>query len=240
MTRPPHPGPAHGHAAAARRAAHPAAGLGLLLCAALAGDALAARRPAPAAPPAASAPATTAAATPASAPAASAPAGARDRFTYYGLTPAAAGQRVAQAEAALGQALKPLPPARPRAAAGAASGTAATAAATSHCHFRATDAQPGVRYALAGDVITRIETRDARYATLSGVHVGDTLERAQQAYGKRLSVAPHPYFDKGRMLTVPSPDRRHALVMESNDQGRIITLRSGRLPEVGWLEGCAS
>jgi len=41
------------------------------------------------------------------------------------------------------------------------------------------------------------------------------------------------------VLTVYSPDRKFALVMEANDQGRIITLRGGRLPEVGWLEGCA-
>ena len=161
---------------------------------------------------------------------ASGPAAAtRERFTFYGLTPAAAGQRLAQAEAALGQPLKPLPPPRGRASAPAGD-----------CHYRGTEAQPGVRYAVAGDVVTRIETRDARYATVSGVHVGDTVARAQQAYGRRLAQTPHPYFDKGRVLTVPSPDRRFALVMESNDQGRIITLRGGRVPEVTWLEGCAS
>ena len=104
---------------------------------------------------------------------------------------------------------------------------------------RSTVHQPGVRYALAGELITRIETRDPRCATVSGVQVGDRRERAQQAYGKRLVSAPQPYFDQGRMLSVYSPDRRIALVMETNDAGRIITLRGGRLPEVGWLEGCA-
>ena len=96
-----------------------------------------------------------------------------------------------------------------------------------------------MRYTLTGDVITRIETRDARYATVSGVHVGDTVAQVQKAYGKRLTTAPHPYFAQGKVLTVYSPDRKFALVMEANDQGRIITLRGGRLPEVGWLEGCA-
>ena len=69
--------------------------------------------------------------------------------------------------------------------------------------------------------------------------MGDSLARAQQADGKRLVSAPHPYFDQGRMRSVYSPDRRFALVMETNDAGRIITLRGGRLPEVDWLEGCA-
>jgi hypothetical protein len=157
---------------------------------------------------------------------------ATERFSFYGLSPAAAGQPLAQAEAALGQPLKP----EPRAVKAAA---AAASAAAPRCHYRSAERQPGVRYAVDGEVITRIETRDARYATISGVHVGDTTERALQVYGKRLNSAPHPYFDRGRVLTVFSPDRKFALVMEANDQGRIITLRGGRLPEVGWLEGCS-
>ncbi len=162
--------------------------------------------------------------------AAAAPA-ANERFGYYGLSPAAAGQPLAQAEAALGAPLvaEPVPAAR---------AAKAAAAEPSRCHYRGTERQPGVRYAVDGEVITRIETRDARYATVSGVHVGDSAERAQQVYGKRLSSTAHPYFDRGRVLTVYSPDRRFALVMEANDQGRIITLRGGRMPEVGWLEGC--
>ena len=107
------------------------------------------------------------------------------------------------------------------------------------CQYRGVDSHPGVRFTLASGVVSRAETRDMRYATLSGVHVGDTLDRARQAYGKRLSVAPHPYFDHGHTLTVYSLDRRFALVMESNDSGRIITLRGGRWPDVGWLEGCS-
>ncbi len=179
----------------------------------------------------------------ASAAAAPLPAG---RFSVYGLAPAAAGQARAQAEAALGQPLQPEPLLPSRAASPAASRAAPLAAppaasrpTTLGCHYRLNAQQPGVRYVLAGDLITRIETRDARYATLSGIHVGDSVAKAQKVYGKRLLVAAHPYFDRGKMLTVWSPDRRFALVMEANDGGRIITMRSGRMPEVGWLEGCS-
>ena len=161
------------------------------------------------------------------------------RFSFYGLAPAAAGQDRAKAEAALGQALQPEPMPAARAASAAASATSATNATnTTRCHYRLAAQQPGVRYAMAGEVITRMETRDARYATVSGLHVGDSVARARQIYGKRLASAPHPYFDRGQVLSVHSPDRKFALVMEANDQGRIITLRGGRLPEVGWLEGC--
>ena len=106
------------------------------------------------------------------------------------------------------------PPAQPAAAA-----AAACAAAVRACQYQGVDRPPGVRFTLASGVVSRAETRDMRYTTPSGVHVGDTLGRARQAYGKRLSVAPHPYFDNGHTLTVYSPDRRFALVMESNDSG---------------------
>lgn len=169
--------------------------------------------------------------------AATSPAGAQHlpagRFTFYGLAPAVAGLDHSQAAAALGQPLEPEPAPARRAA------SAAAADSPDRCHHRLSPLQPGVRYTLSGNLITRAETRDARYATVSGVHVGDTVAQALKAYGKRLTTTPHPYFAQGKVLTVYSPDRKFALVMESNDQGRIITLRGGRLPEVAWLEGCA-
>ena len=109
------------------------------------------------------------------------------------------------------------PPAQPAAAAAAACAAAASAAAVRACQYQGVDRHPGVRFTLASGVVSRAETRDMRYTTPSGVHVGDTLGRARQAYGKPLSVAPHPYFDNGHTLTVYSPDRRFALVMESDD-----------------------
>lgn len=158
------------------------------------------------------------------------------RFSFQGLTPAVAGLDRARAEAALGQPLQlePVPAGRAASAPGASAASGAAG-----CQHRLAPQQPGVRYTLTADVITRTETRDARYATVSGVRVGDSLAQAQKAYGKRLTSGPHPYFAQGKVLTVYSPDRRFALVMETNDQGRIITLRGGRLPEVGWLEGCS-
>jgi hypothetical protein len=166
----------------------------------------------------------------------SAPVLSTHRFTFHGLTPVSADRTLAKAEVALGAPLvrEAAPAARPgAAAASAAAGPAPT------CHYRVAAGQPGVRYTVANDMVTRIETRDPRYATVSGVHVGDSLDRVQQAYGKRLVSTPHPYFDKGQVLAVYSPDRRFALVMESNDSGRVITLRSGRQPDVAWLEGCS-
>lgn len=162
------------------------------------------------------------------------PGPAAQRFSVHGLGPVQAGQTLAQAQSALREPLLADAPA-------AAPPTAASAApaATSGCRYHHAAGQPGVRYAINQGVLSRVETRDPRYASLSGVAVGQPLAQARQAYGGRLVEQPHPYFDRGRLLLVHAADRRFALVMESNNDGRIITLRSGRLPDVQWLEGCS-
>lgn len=147
------------------------------------------------------------------------------RFGWLGLAPAEAGNTLAQAEAALGAPLQP---------AGAAPKDAA------RCHTRHAPSQPGVSYIVHQGLVTRMETRDPRYATVRGVRVGDAVQRVRQVYGQRLSVNPHPYFDRGLLLAVYSPDRKFALVMESNDAGRIVTLRGGLVPAVDFLEGCSA
>jgi hypothetical protein len=147
------------------------------------------------------------------------------RFGWLGLAPAEAGQTLQQAEAALGAALVPGAPAGKEAA---------------RCHLRSSAAQPGVSYVIDQGLVTRAETRDARYATVRGVRVGDDVKKVRQVYGQRLSVRAHAYFERGLVLAVYSPDRRFALVMESNDAGRIVTLRGGRVPAVEFLEGCSA
>ena len=149
--------------------------------------------------------------------------GNRTVFGTTGLSPAAAGQTLAQAEKALREPLQ----------------AEAAPADAQACHYRRAASLPGVRYAVSQGVLTRVETRDARYATTRSLHVGDTTERVRKAYGKRLVSTPHPYFAKGLTMTIYAADKRSALVMESNDEGRIITLRGGRVPEVTWLEACS-
>jgi len=104
---------------------------------------------------------------------------------------------------------------------------------------RSSSAQPGVQVVVDNGVITRMDTRDRRWSTVRGLRVGDSEARARQLYGKRLQVSPHPYFERGHRLAVLSADRKYALVMESDDAGRIVTLRGGRLPMVEALEGCS-
>ncbi|MEO7852884.1 MAG: hypothetical protein ABIR94_11620 [Rubrivivax sp.] len=149
-------------------------------------------------------------------------AAAQNRFGWLGLPPASVGQTLQQAEAALKAPLlaEPGPSDAP-------------------CQRRTSTAQPGVVYVVDAGVITRVETRDPRYLSISGVRVGDDAAKARKLYGQRLTVRPHLYFDKGLRLSVYSPDGSFALVMESNDSGRIIAMRAGAIPAVEQLEGCS-
>ena len=147
------------------------------------------------------------------------------RFGWLGLAPVEAGQTLAQAEAALGGPRQPEAVADKDAA---------------RCHLRSTPAQPGVAYMVDRGRVTRAETRDRRYRTVRGVRVGDPVDRVREIYGARLVVRPHAYFERGLMLSVYSPDRQFALVMESNDAGRLVMLRGGMVPAVENLAGCST
>jgi hypothetical protein len=147
------------------------------------------------------------------------------RFGWLGLAPVEAGQTLAQAESALGAALQPEAPADKDAA---------------RCHLRGTPARPGVAFVVDQGRVTRAETRDPRYPTVRGVRVGDPVKRVREIYGARLEVRPHAYFERGLVLSVYSPDRKFALVMESNDAGRLVTLRGGMVPAVESLAGCST
>lgn len=164
--------------------------------------------------------------------AASAEAAPATGFSTAGYGPALAGSSQSQIERLLHQELQPERP---------ASNTAkpAGAASASDCRMLTPQDFPDLRFALRDGVLTRVETRSAAFKSISGVQVGDSIDRVRQVYGPRMTESPHPYFDHGRLLMVPSRDQRSALVMETNDDGRVITLRAGRVPDVTWLEACS-
>lgn len=155
-------------------------------------------------------------------PATTAVAATPPRFGWLGLAPVEAGQTVARASKALGSPL-----------------TVPAEGAEAGCVVRSAANRPGARFFFDQGVLVRTDTRSPDYPTLRGARVGDGTDKVRRLYGQQLVVTPHPYFERGRILTVYSPDKRFALVMESNDNGRIITLRGGRKSAVERLEGCS-
>ncbi len=90
--------------------------------------------------------------------------------------------------------------------------------------------------------IARIDVRGkSRITTISGARIGDTESKIKSLYPERITVTPHNYQANGHYLTfVPkdSSDANYRLVFET-DGNRVTSFRSGKLPEVEWVEGCS-
>lgn len=94
------------------------------------------------------------------------------------------------------------------------------------------------------DRIVRVDVfRGSRITTVRGAKIGDTEQQIKSLYPGQIRVTPHEYtFEQGgHYLTfIPKDerDRNYRLVFETLNN-RVTIFRSGRLPEVEYVEGCA-
>jgi hypothetical protein len=94
------------------------------------------------------------------------------------------------------------------------------------------------------DRIARVDVyKGSRITTLSGAKVGDTEAQIKALYPGQIKVTPHHYTAQqgGHYLTLmpkDAVDRDYRLVFETLG-GRVTQFRSGKLPEVEFVEGCA-
>jgi hypothetical protein len=151
------------------------------------------------------------------------PAGAPTTWTVTesGWGPIRAGMSVADARAALGGQL-PEP-------------------ANRECdHVRPIGGSQGLLIMIVGGEVARVEVTDSTVATAAGARVGDSEGRINALYPARVQTGPHKYVD-GHYLVVrrgPGADSVYRLVFET-DGRRVTRYRSGRLPEVEWVEACS-
>jgi hypothetical protein len=96
---------------------------------------------------------------------------------------------------------------------------------------------PAVRLMIENGKVTRIDITDARHPTVLGIRVGDTEARAQSAYGGKLEITRHKYNERGHYLTLRSPDKKSAMVFETDGE-RITAIRGGVIPSVEYVERC--
>jgi hypothetical protein len=97
----------------------------------------------------------------------------------------------------------------------------------------------GVSFMIVNDVVARVQVDSGAVVTDEGVGIGTSQAQVQTLYAGRVTSTPHKYTT-GRYLTVRSAapaDSNFRLQFETD--GRQVTrYRAGRLPEVGWVEGC--
>jgi hypothetical protein len=124
--------------------------------------------------------------------------------------------------------------------ASAALGAPLPAVTSAECEMMPLPGAPGEAYLMVvADTVVRFDVRDSRFATAAGARVGDSEARIEGLYPGGVRVQPHKYTS-GRYLVVPAPgDTTRRLVFETDSARTVTTFRSGRIPEVEWVEGCS-
>ena len=118
--------------------------------------------------------------------------------------------------------------------------TAPPAADTAVCGFARWNGAPaGVRLMTAKGRIVRVDVDSGSTTTAAGAHIGDSESRIKTLYAGRVETVPSKYT-KGHDLTVKRPaaaDSTYRFIFET-DGKRVTKFRAGRMPEVGYAEGC--
>ncbi len=140
-----------------------------------------------------------------------------------GIGPVSAGMTVAEAGVAAGSPL--VVPATPE-----------------ECYFaRIKGAPADLMMMVQKGKISRVDvTRALTIATTTGAKIGDTEERIKSLYPNQVTVQPHKYTDGRYLVVTPvaSADRNYRIVFET-DGKKVLRYRSGLIPAVEYVEGCA-
>lgn len=90
--------------------------------------------------------------------------------------------------------------------------------------------------------ISRVDVwKNKSITTLSGAKIGDTESRIRSLYPGQIQVTPHKYVQGGHdLIFIPKDavDKNYRLLFET-DGKRVTRFRSGKLPEVEFVEGCS-
>jgi hypothetical protein len=92
-----------------------------------------------------------------------------------------------------------------------------------------------------GRVVRADAWRGSPVTTPSGLGIGSTEAQIQAKFPGQIELEPHEYIEGNYVIFVPkdASDRNYRIVFETDAAGRVLQLRSGKLPEVMWVEGCA-
>jgi len=93
----------------------------------------------------------------------------------------------------------------------------------------------------ARPLIARLDVRhQGTVRTAEGAGIGDTEERIHALYPGRVEVQPQKYVSGHYLIVTPEApvDSQYRMIFET-DGRRVTSYRTGRLPEVRWVEGCS-
>jgi hypothetical protein len=107
-------------------------------------------------------------------------------------------------------------------------------------HMSLTDWPDGILAMVVEGRVVRIEVWYADIATREGARVGMAESEILALYPGQVEVLPHKYTN-GHYLSVtpPGPDEAESRLIVDTAGERVTRYRTGILPAVEWVEGCA-
>jgi hypothetical protein len=112
----------------------------------------------------------------------------------------------------------------------------------STCTYGKPSGLDGVGFMLIDGKVARTDVwKNTQITTLRGAKIGDSEARIKSLYGSQITVKPHPYVGTGHYLVFTpkdQADREFRVIFETDGQ-KVTRFRSGQLPEVEYIEGCA-
>ena len=110
------------------------------------------------------------------------------------------------------------------------------------CRYYKIKEVKGIAFMVTNGRIARVDVTDnSKITTLSGAKIGDGESKIKSLYPNQIKVEAHEYDPKGHYLIfVPkdSQDKNYRIIFET-DGKKVTRWRSGKLPEVQFIEGCA-
>lgn len=109
-------------------------------------------------------------------------------------------------------------------------------------YFKPVGGLDGVSFMVSDYRIVRVDIDNPRVTTFRGAKIGDSEERIKYLYQGQIQVQKHPYnrFGGHYLVFIPrdEEDSNYRVIFETDGQ-KVVRYRAGRLPEVGYIEGCA-
>lgn len=153
------------------------------------------------------------------------PLSTRSQLTLKALGPVEVGMTIAEAEAATGQTFTE------RASGGEEYG----------CRYYEVEGFEDVAFMVTEGAIARAEVWRDDITTRSGAKIGDSAAKIRNLYPGQIESEAHEYVPGGEYLIFTpqeAANRNYRVLFETNEAGEVTTMRSGKLPEVGFIEGC--
>jgi hypothetical protein len=105
------------------------------------------------------------------------------------------------------------------------------------CYYlRAEGRFSGIGFMMNNDRLVRYDVWESAIRTRAGVGIGNTRDEVAASYDQQIQVLPHKYTDGSYVTVTDGNDIK--LLFETDASGKVEQYRSGRAPEVDYVEGC--